>query len=83
MELVLLIRYLFILRQITVTKGMEYIDLVSVQSSGTPGLRVWEGWLRREKMGQSASEWEIMDNQNNKCPLKFINIVFTYFNLLI
>lgn len=40
MGLVLLIGYLFILRQITVAKGMEYIDLVSVWLSGTPGLSV-------------------------------------------
>lgn len=60
MELVLLIGYLFILRQITVTKGMEYIDLVSVQSSGTPG-HVWEHVGRvvpQRKDGSSASEWE-------------------------
>lgn len=75
----LLIGCLFILRQITVTKGMEYIDLVSVQSSGTPGC-VWESVARvvpQRKDGSSASKWEIMDNQNNKCPLKFISIVFT------
>lgn len=60
MELVLLIGYLFILRQITVTKGMEYIDLVSVQSSGTPG-HVW-GYVGRvvpqeKRRIASASEW--------------------------
>ena len=31
----------------------------------------------QRKDRSSASEWEIMDNQNNKCPLNFISIVFT------